>query len=300
MNKIAKTVEGILKDSKIGTAYERYDISHLWDLGEQIREYSTIAADKSDITAEVINYLEHHSTRCVPLLLKNAETARRVWPRREEFLDFVRGVSYGKFREVLPVFDPGFVSQHRVSKEDLDGLRSILPESTYERVREHVGRLRDKYDPSRMSMDFDTFYQDLYSATVRLKGIVERSDAKALEEFRKSFTPKFIEDSRRLLAAMKNEETFSKIAKQLAKGFGQDLNTKDENLEADLDKVIYQLSRIRTAPVVLRQTLRERIGIARLGELSTLMKAASSDEEMEQYLRSQKLLRQMRVPEVAG
>jgi hypothetical protein len=300
LDRIADVVQKIQKDSKIGTAYERYDITYLWDLGEQIRLYSAFATDKSDVVAEVMDYLTRRSIRCLPLLLKNAETTRRVWTRREDFLQFAKDASYGKLREVLPILDPEFVSQHKVAKGDLDNLGRTLAGSTYEEVLEHIRKLRDKYDPSRQSVDQDSFYQELYSAIEDLRQLVEKPNLRALTEFREKFGPKLIQDSRRLLAAMKNEGSFDRLAKELPREFGRDLDTKTEDLDGHLFRVIYNLSRIRNAPVAVRENLRERIGMARLGELSTLMKAASNDEEMERYLRGQKLLQQIRLPEMKG
>jgi len=292
---VAELIQKIQKESKIGTAFERYDSQHLWDLGEQLRLYSDFAADRKDIVAEIIACLETRSIKCLPLLLKNAETARRAWPIREQFLEVANDVSYGKLKAVLPIFDPDFVSQAKVSQQDLEGLGRMLARSTYEEVLEQARKLRGKYDPRGVSIDFDEFYQELYSATQKMRQLVEKQVKEGLKEFRQKFTPNFIEDSRRLMAAMRSEEMFAKLASKLPEKFGQGLDTKAENLEGHLFRVVHGLSRIRQAPAALREKLRERIGIARLGELSTLIKAASSDDELERYLRGQKLLQQLRV-----
>lgn len=293
-------MEQIQKDSKIGTAYERYDIQHLWDLGEQIRQYGSIAADNKDVVAEVIDLLARRSIKCLPLLLKNAETTRTAWSTKEEFLKVAVGTSYGKLREALPIFDPEFVSQNKVSKEDLETLGRSLADSTYEKVLELARRLREKYDPNRMSVDYDAFYQELYSATEKLRSAMARRDAEDLREFRQKFSPELIDYSRRLLAAMKNEERFKKLAAGFPSDFTRTSSGAGEDLESNLSEVIQTLSQIRKAPASARESLRQRIGIARLGELSTLMKAASSDEEMERYLRGQRLLERIRLPEVNG
>lgn len=61
-----------------------------------------------------------------------------------------------------------------VSRDDLGKLAKMLAESTYEQVLVLVRVLRDKYDPSMVSVDFDAFYQQLCSATEELRGEKER------------------------------------------------------------------------------------------------------------------------------
>jgi len=293
--RIVKLVQNIQKESKIGTAYERYDTQHLWDLGELIRAYGDLCPkkDDKDSVGEIVSYVQGHSVRCPPLLLKNAETARRTWPTRELFLKMAKDVSYGKLKAVLPIFDPEFISWHNVSTRDLDRLSKALGHMTYEDVLNEVRKIREKYDPNGVSIDLDVFYDELYSAIENLRQMVETQHGESLSEFRERLSPKFVENSRRLMAAMKSEEMFERLANEVPKNFGRE-DAAATGIEGHLRRIVCALSQIRQAPT-MRQRLRDRIGIAKLGELSTLLKAASTDEDLNRYIRGQKLLAQIRV-----
>jgi hypothetical protein len=116
--------------------------------------------------------------------------------------------------------------------------------------------------------------------TEELRQIVERQQRDALEEFRRQITPKFIENRRRLMAAVKNENFFARLVSEIPKNFTQNLDTESENLKSHLFKTIKNTAGICQTST-MREQLRRKIGIARPGELSTLMKAASSDEELQ-------------------
>mgnify|MGYP001040348251 CR=1 FL=1 len=297
---IAELVQKIQKDEKIGTAYEKYNTQYLWELGDSILQYRSFAEDKEDTAGEIMQYLQSRSVRCVPVLLKNAETARRAWATSQDYLRAARDVSYGKLKAALPIFDLDFVSHARVEKGDLDCLAEILRGSTYEQVLEHIRRLRQKYDSRCISVNFDELYSDLYAVTESLAHIAVNRDSDAIRAHRGKYSPKFIEDTRRLIAEMKNEDMFQKLSKSIPRKFRETLDTREPNFDSEFLRMIHSLLRIHQGTPASRETLRQRVGIARLGELSTLLKALSSDEELERYLRGKKLLEKIRVSSVKG
>ena len=297
---IAELVQKIQKDEKIGTAYEKYDTQYLWELGDTILQYRSFAADKEDTAAEIMQYLQSHSVRCVPVLLKNAETARRAWATGQEYLRHAEDVSYGKLKAALPIFDPDFVSQAKVEKGDLDSLAKALRGSTYEQVLEHVRKLREKHDPRCIIVDFDELYSDLYAATERFAQIALEHDNDSISAHRARYSAKFIEDTRRLIAGMKNEDMFQKLSRSIPSKFMETLDTPEPKSDREFLRAIQSLLQIHHGKAASREMLRQRVGIARLGELSTLLKALSSDEELERYLRGKSLLEKIRVVGVKG
>ena len=294
IHKIADLVLKIQKDAKIGTAYERYDTLHLWDLGRELVQYEKSFGKTEDPTAEILQVLANQAVKCQPVLLRNAQTSTRIWRTREDFQKFARDISYGKLKAVLPLIDPDFVAANHIPAQDVDGLVDMLSRTTYEDVLLRVRALRAKYDPRGQSLDLDDFYQELYTITEDLRRIVEKKQKLELEEFRSRFPSALNSNSRRLIAAMKSEEAFKRLDPDIPKNFDDILDSSPGHLASRLNGVLVNLSRIRSAHSA-RDRLRERIGIARLGELSTLMKAASSDKELEMYLRGQRLLEHIRV-----
>jgi hypothetical protein len=294
LSRIAELVHKIQKQSKIGTAYEKYESEYLWDLGDQIKLYHDLVGVDSDAVVGIMESLNVRGIKCQPVLLKNAETSRRTWTSREEFLDIAGGVSYGKLKAVLPILDPEFATQTHVASEDLSDLVGMLAKSTYEAVLERVRKVRGEYDPSGDALDFDEFYQKLYSAIEELRLIVESKQKDQLNQYRRSFPSKFVEESRRLMAAMKSEESFSRLSPELFKSHASNSTSQIEN---ELQEVIQDLWGISKS-LNMRRRLRERVGISRVGELSALMQAASSDDALERHIRSQKLIHRLQVGNV--
>jgi len=292
---IAELVQKIQKDEKIGTAYEKYNTQYLWELGDSILQYRSFAEDKEDTVGEIMRYLQSRSVRCVPVLLKNAETARSAWATGQDYLKAAKDVSYGKLKAALPIFDPDFVSHARAEKQDLDSLAGILRDSTYEQVLEHVRKLREKYDPRCISVDFDELYSDLYAATERLEEIALKRDSDAISAYRSRYSPKFIEYTRRLIAEMKNEDMFQKLRRSIPAEFKKTLDVQETGFDHEFLRVIQSLLQIHRGAPASRERLRQKVGIARLGELSTLLKALSSNDELERYLRGKRLLERIRV-----
>ena len=118
-------MEKIQRDTKIGTAYEKYDTKYLWQLGDKIQSYSEVARNKEDECADVLLYLNKINVRCPPVLLKNAETARRSWQNERDYLNDVKDASYGKLKAIFPVLDPDFISQTKIPEVERKNLLKI-------------------------------------------------------------------------------------------------------------------------------------------------------------------------------
>jgi hypothetical protein len=123
--------------------------------------------------------------------------------------------------------------------------------------------------------------------------MVEANDGSELQKYRDEFSPAFVLQSRKLMASMKTEESFDRLSKEVSANGLVSKGPRTDASDGDLRIVIedlWRISRSRHSRVLFR----ERIGISRLGELSSLMKAAMSDEEIKQYLKSQSLLERIR------
>ncbi len=226
-------------------------------------------------------------------MLKNAETITRVWPTRLEFTKDTQDVPYGKLRAILIILDPDFVAQHKVSDEDKKLLIGTLPQSTFEEFRALVKDLKTKYDPLGESVDFDEMFSDVFEATSLLKEIVESRHNAELKSFRVRFAPVFIENLRKCIAAMKDEKMLQKLRKDIGKDFPSNLGLITDSLDDYLFRVARSLVLLLRSSERRRDTLRSRIGMSELGRLSTLLKAASDESEMERYFRSRQMLEKL-------
>ena len=285
----------IQRDTKIGTAFEKYDTRSLWKLGDKIQSYSEVARNKEDAVAEVLLYLNELNFRCPPVLLKNAETARRSWQNEKDYLNDVKDVSYGKLKAVLPVIDPDFVFQTRLPDTERKSLLKNLNQITYKDVLAKVRILRQVCDPSSISVDLDQFYSDLHYMNSYLESAILRKDAETLEFFRSRYSQSLINDVRMLLATVRSEETFKKLEKTLPKGISG-IPSNENEVDRWFSDIAQVLVTLRRGTPISRERTRQRIGVSKLGELSTLLKAASSDEELERYKRAQGLLEKIRSP----
>ena len=290
INSIANLLSQIQKDEKIGTAYERYESQFLWDLGHNIREYARIVGQNGDVVGEIMNKLQERSIRCQPVMLKNAETITRVWPEREEYIVDTKDVPYGKLRDALKILDPDFVAQHKVSQKDRKDLIGRLSYSTFEEFRSYVKRIRSKYDPLGETIDFDGMFNDIYEATTQLREIVENKNTAALDEFRAKFNISYLENTRKLIAAMKSEDILWKLRGEISEDHKLVPDLDSNTLETCLLKVAQNLVLLSGSSESRRDALRCRIGMSELGKLSTLLKAASTEPERQRYLRSRQML----------
>lgn len=283
----------IQKEQKIGTAYERYESQFLWDLGYNIGRYAKIAGREDDVVSEIMIKVQRYSIHCQPLILKNAETITKVWPEREKYLLETRDVPYGKLRDALRILDPDFVAQHKVSTADRIDLIRRLSKSTFEDFRAYARELKSKYDPLGENIDFDEMFNDVYEATTQLKEIVDNEDATSLKEFRAKLNANHIEKIRKLIAAMKNEDTFRKIVAEINQGNKLIVDFGEDILGTHLTEITKNLVLLSKSSKSRRDVLRSRIGTSELGKLSTLLKAASSEAERQRYLRSRKMLERL-------
>jgi len=296
LSQIAKLLTKIQKETKIGTAYEKYDTRYLWSLGDEIHLYFKVAKNKEDIIEEILIYLNESGLSCTPVLLKNAETARRRWKNESDYLRDVNGASYGKLKAILPIIDPDFSSQVAFPDQEIKALLSALNTDTYEEVLEKVRRLRRIYDTANLSMDIDQFYSDLHSMNSYLEKAVTEHDTKTLDYVRTRYPSKLINNIRMLIASLQSEEALQRIGPSLPKIE----KTPEDLMEIEIDvwfsNIINVLVTLKRGSLSSRERVRHQIGISKLGELSTLLKAASSDEELSRYRRGQELLEKIRNP----
>lgn len=290
---IIPLLKEIQTEEKKGTAFERYRSQYLWDLGRMIQEYSRERGDTEDSVGQIIAVLRTRSIRCQPVLLKNAETITRVWATKSEFEQETKDAPYGKLRDILKILDPDFAVQHKVSEADRKRLLADLPELTFEDFRNLVKELKIKYDPLGESVSFDEMYDDVYESAELLRRTVESRNTAALAEFRGRFGPKFIEAVRRSIAGMRDEKTLEKLKPGINVQSVTDGSLPQDSLAARLLRVANDLFLLNRSSRGRRDSLRRRIGLSELGKLSTLLKAASDDSEMERYLRSRQVLEKL-------
>ena len=282
--------------AKVGSAIEAYDTKHLWALGDEVQKYAALTRSEEQAVTEILAYFESGLLRFQPALLKKALTARRAFASEEEYLKYTKGVSYGKLREALPILDPDFAQALGVPKEEFTRLRELLPRLTYEDTLAEIRKIREKYDPEGIVVDYDQIWEDMEASVSALSKVVNERDKEGMVEFRQLFDAEFVTNSRRLMAALNDEAGFRSITSGLPRNFGRALDTTSPGLMGQVNRIVHSLSLLRRAEPRTRDRFRERVGKMMIGELGTLMKAASSDEETERYLRSRKIIERLKVP----
>ncbi|MDG7016639.1 MAG: hypothetical protein JRM82_04600, partial [Nitrososphaerota archaeon] len=159
---IATIVPKIQKgQAKVGSAIEAYDTKYMWALGDAVQNYAALTRSEEQAITEILAHFEPGLLRFQPALLKKALTARRAFASDGDYLDYTKGVSYGKLREVLPVLDPDFAQTLGVPKEEFTRLRELLPKLTYEDTLAEVRKIREKYDPEGIVVDYDQIWEDM-------------------------------------------------------------------------------------------------------------------------------------------
>src|SRR5208283_325418 len=205
------------------------------------REYARVVGQENDVVGEIITLLRARNTRCQPVMLKNAETITRVWPKREKYIIDTNAVPYGKLRDALTILDPDFVAQHKVSQKDLTEIIKCLSTLTFEKFRAYVKRIRSKYDPLGESVDFDEMFDDIYEATTQLKELVESKNSYALDGFRAKFEQSYIENTRKIISSMKSEEMLGKLRSNIINKRETVLNSESDKLETYIVRVTQNL-----------------------------------------------------------
>jgi hypothetical protein len=155
-----------------------------------------------------------------------------------------------------------------------------------------VKKIRSKYDPLGETVDFDEMFNDIYEMTTQLREIVENKNLSttALNEFRARFDTSYIENTRRLIAAMKSEDMWRKLRGEIFEDHKSVSDFDSNTLETCLLKVTQNLVLLFGSSESRRDALRCRIGTSELGKLSTLLKAAASETDRQRYLRSRQML----------
>lgn len=293
LNSIIDLLGQIQKEQKIGTAYERYESHLLWDLGHNIIEYAGVTHQKNDVVGEIMSILKERSINCQPVILKNAETIIKVWPNKEKYIADTKDAPYGKLRDALTILNPDFVNQHKVSNDDQKELIRKLSRFTFERFRAYVKQLRLKYDPSGETVDFDELFNDLFETTSQLREIIEKNDDPALKFFKGKFDTLYIENTRKLIAAMKSEEMWQKLKSDICDDNHSFSKPDKYTLIALFQNVSRDLLLLFRSSESRRNDLRQRIGTSELGKLSTLLKATSNESERQRYIRSRQVLEKL-------
>ena len=289
---IADLIRKIQTDEKKGTAFERYNSHYLWDLGQRVREYEQKTRRGEDAVAEIIGKLRLLGIKCQPVLLKNAETITKVWEDKYVYDRDTSDVPYGKLRDVLTILNPDFSIQHNLSINDRQLLIQNLSQTTFEEFRALVKDLRLKYDPLGESVDFDELFSDIYNATAMLEDMILAKNLSRLSEFRENFDSRSIDLLRKQIASIKDEKTFSKLGGEISNSNTLSTTCKDAIAEYLL-RISKNLGLLTRSSVSRRNQLRSSMGTSALGKLSTLLKAASSDDEMERYFRSREVLEKL-------
>lgn len=293
LDNIIDLIKKIQSDAKIGTAYERYQIEYMWDLGEGLSKFcETLPRDK-ECCAEVHQMLIRNGIKTTPAILKHAEEVRRVWSTRSEYLVWAKRIgSYRKLRAVLPLFDQEYVKDSRIPPKEIEKILDNLENLQYEEIAEKRKILQGKYNPLWVSVDYGELYDTILELNHQLGRILDSPENNGMIiELRKKYPKDRIRNFRKLLAAIKNDELYNKFSKKLSKAKFPEFDENAKDVDELFSIAVKELTQFVSSSLKSRKRLVDRIGgITFLGELGTKLNAITSDEELERYRRGNIIL----------
>ncbi len=285
-------IKKIQSDVKIGTAYEKYGIEYMWDLGESLSKFcKTLPRDKECCT-EAHQILTQNGIRTTHAILKHAEEVRRVWSSRSEYLVWGKRISsYRKLRAVLPLFDQEYIKDSRIPSKEIKKILDNLENLQYEEIAEKRKTIQDKYNPLWVSVDYGELYDTIIELNHQLGIILDSPENNGvILELRKKYPKDCIYNFRQLLAAIKNDELYNKFSKKLSKAKFPEFGENAKGIDELFNMVVKELTRFVSSSSKSRKKLVKRIGITFLGELGTKLNAITSEEELGRYRRGNIIL----------
>ena len=283
-------VRRIVRGTKTGSAIDRYDVALLWDLGEALDSSGDHKPMSRTAEASVLDQLEAAGFEVGPTLIRNAQRVRRYWVRREEFLPVAASIgSYGKLKEILVLFDP----KVRIPPQELERLKAKAKDSTYVDTLAFASGLKRRYIKGLDDglPDTDALGEAVHGALGLLKGVVSRTDEKALNALREALGAEASRILRLAISALQNPDVAAKYHLQLQRDALPSPDAVEMVGHHELAAVIRMLEPIRRGDPRLFPRIADEVGRPYLGELATLLKASESPAEARRYLKNQEVLR---------
>ncbi len=282
----------IIGKEKTGSALEAHEIKLIWDLGDLLHVYCN--SRPFHIVLDVIKkeWTATKRGKFDSRLYRGALTVRNYWADKEDYLITIKSLnSWGKLREVIPLLDLVLTGE-KITRQDIDELVHQARNRTYPELRDLVKILRLKGDPvfEELGIDIYELEKELYEVNADLINRLEKNDQEFYAAFRTTFDENKILAVRKCLSGLQNDEVYLKYKTDI-KEFSKQTMTDTLNPElTSLSKLIGEIVRL-TVSEAGRKKIREEVGIRLFGDLSTYLKALSSDENRDRFLKNQEVLK---------
>lgn len=136
--------------------------------------------------------------------------------------------------------------------------------------------------------EIDEIWSLSYSTNAFLEDTINNNDDLFIMNFRNNFNNN-LNDIRLLFSMIKNEKVFIKYQKKY--NFSNSYKTDDSiEFEDNLNKLVIELMKIGDSNQKDRRLMRKSIPLSWIGQISTKMKAISSDQELNQYFTNKSIL----------
>jgi len=290
LNSIVELAAKVAQKHKTGSAIETYEIDLLWDLGNLLQAYQN-GRSTDVIFGSIKNELRIQRRKFDIRLYRGALAIFSYWQNKQDYLRVIKSLnSWGKLREVVPLLEVVLRSEAKINRQDISALIDGANSKTYEEVRELAKKLRLKGDPifENLGIDIHELEDTLYGVSENLRLRLEENNAEFTNSFRKDFN-EYILSIRKCLSVFQNEDTYQTYKKDIQDFAKQAPITASTDELKTLSKLVFDIAKLAISEAA-RKRAREEIGQKPFGDLSTYLKALSSEDNRKRFLKNQEIL----------
>ena len=201
--------------------------------------------------------------------------------------------SFGQLREVVEILD--VQNPLSISREDLDTFTNKMRSPiTYEDVRRICMELKTKYLGQVPTVDTADVRDVFDDVEVQVIGLLEGHGSDLRQKWRQEAGLQAIEALRRVLMLLPREEVFESVKKTKPKVLGA-LSRDIHSSNPDIDALYHFLLDFLYSGRNARDHIRKAITPLEMGQLQTMMKALTTEENYASYTKTQDLFNDINI-----
>lgn len=281
----------IISEERVGSRYEANDVRKIWQLGEKI-----ISAIKPlNLTRLLPQLKQIHEIRHIRYndrLYRAAITFRKYWQEEASYNDVIKNINvWRELREFYPICEEILKGDSKYTKDDVENLIKQCKGKNGEEIREIITILRKRDDKllEELGIDLYEFSDSFMSVFDELRNIIEKEDNEREGRLRELYTPEQLKDFRLLLSALQKEEVYKKWNQEIKKIVKKKLPETDLLIGIQMNQIFISIIQFINNEKA-RISVRDKISITFIGELSTYLRAIESDANKEQYKKNKEIL----------
>lgn len=282
----------IISEERVGSRFEAHDVKKIWQLGDMI--ISTIKPlDLTSLLPKLHQIHKIKNIRYVDMLYRAAITFRRYWQEEVQYKEVVNYLNiWRKLRAFYPVCEEILKGDAKYTRNDVDTLIKQCKDKTAEEIIEITKKLRKIDDKilEELGIDLYEFTDTLINVSDELLKIIEE-DTKTENELRKVYSPEQLRAFRLLLSALQKEDVYlnKKWNQEIKKIVKKELPSTDLLMGKKINEIFNSINRFINNEKA-RISVRKKISVTFIGNLSTYLRAIESDTNKEQYKKNKDIL----------